>query len=57
MSGTDTFTDTQMSQMSSIEYDDDGNGPYLQLYKFNDDERVDLGFDDFGRYDLVARDN
>ena len=32
----DVYTDTQISQTSSIQYDDDGNGPYLELFKFND---------------------
>ena len=32
----DVFTDTQISETSSIQFDDDGNGPYLELFKFND---------------------
>ena len=57
LSGADTFTDTQISQMSSIQYDDDGNGPYLELFQFNQGNNLNLGFEDFGRYDLVVRDN
>lgn len=57
LSGADTFTDTQISQMSSIQYDDDGNGPYLELFQFNQGNNLNLGFSDFGRYDLVVRDN
>lgn len=43
--------------MSSIQYDDDGNGPYLELFQFNQGNRIDIGFDNFSNYDLVVRDN
>lgn len=57
LSATDVFTDTQMSQMSSIQYEDDGNGPYLELFQFNAGNRVVLTPDEYGPYDLVLRDN
>lgn len=57
LSTNDVYTDTQKSQMSSIQYDDDGDGPYLELFKFNQGESEDLAFEDFGRYHMVVRDN
>lgn len=57
LSGTNTFTDTQISQMSSIQFDDDGNGPYLELFQFNKGNNLNLDLEDFGRYDFVVRDN
>ena len=53
----DVFTDTQISQTSSIQFDDDGNGPYLELFKFNDGSYGDtLELHQLGLKELVVRD-
>lgn len=53
----DVFTDTQISETSSIQFDDDGNGPYLELFKFNDGDYGDtLELHQLGTKELVVRD-
>lgn len=52
----DVFTDTQISETSSIQFDDDGNGPYLELFKFNDGDYGDkLALHELGDREIVVR--
>lgn len=57
LSALSTMTDTDMSDMSSIQWDHNARGPFIQLYRFNNDDRKKLAWEDFRRYDLVLRDN